>query len=120
MQIVSSDWVLFYNSRDSLGKKTRAYAESMLKKRKLNTQDLANANLSSTTLRVILETLGVKAKELMNKAHPFYQAELRGKQYDEEGWLNVLKKNSFLIKYPIVFKEGRVYLCSTPNDVFKN
>ncbi|TNE81523.1 MAG: glutaredoxin [Bacteroidetes bacterium] len=118
MQLVSSDWVLFYNSQDPLGKKTRAYAESS--SHKLNTQDLSFANLSSTTLRVILDSLGLSAKDLMNKAHPFYQSQLRGKEYDEEGWLNVLKKNSFLIKYPIVFKKGRVYLCSTPNDIFKN
>ena len=117
MQLVSSLSVLFYNSSDSLGKKARAYAQGL--GRKVNYQDLSNSQLSSTTIRVILDALKVSPKELMNKAHPYYQSELRGKDLDEEGWLNVLKKNPFLIKWPIVFQDGNVYLCETPNDVFR-
>lgn len=117
MLLVSSLSVLFYNSGDSLGKKARAYAQGLGKK--VNYQDLSNSQLSSTTIRVILDGLNISAKELMNKAHPFYQTELRGKDFDEEGWLNVLKKNPFLIKWPIVFQNGHVYLCETPNDVFR-
>lgn len=117
MQLVSSGTVLFYNGNDSLGKKTRAYAETM--GGRINLQDLSRSCLSSTTLRVILDALQLSAKDIMNKAAPEYQAQLRGKELDDEGWLNVLKKNPQLIKWPIVFQQGRVYLCQTPNDVFK-
>ncbi|MBI1222403.1 MAG: glutaredoxin [Bacteroidetes bacterium] len=117
MQIVNSQSVLFYNGDDSLGKKTRAYASTL--GAKLNFQELNSAPLSTTTLRVILDALKLAPKDLMNKAHPRYQAEIRGKEFDDEGWLNVLKKNPYLIKWPIVFNNGRVYLCQTPNDVFK-
>lgn len=117
MQIVNSQSVLFYNGADSLGKKTRAYASQMGSR--LNFQDLSNSVLSSTTLRVILDALQMRPKDLMNKADPRYQSDFRGKELDDEGWLNVLKKNPYLIKWPIVFNNGRVYLCQTPNDVFR-
>ena len=41
------------------------------------------------------------------------------RERDDEGWLNVLKKNPFLIKWPIVFHEGRVYLCQSPSEIFR-
>jgi len=117
MQIVHSVSVLFYNGNDSLGKKTRAYASMMGSK--VNFQDLTKSSLSSTTLQVILDALKMSPKDLMNKADPCYQRHCRGKEFDDDGWLNVLKKNPFLIKWPIVFNNGRVYLCQTPNDVFR-
>ena len=117
MQIVHSGSVLFYNGNDPLGKKTRAYASMMGSK--VNFQDLTKSNLSSTTLKVILDELKMSPKDLMNKADPIYQASFKGKEFDDDGWLNVLKKNPYLIKWPIIFNQGRVYLCQTPNDVFR-
>ncbi|HCS19200.1 MAG TPA: glutaredoxin [Bacteroidetes bacterium] len=117
MQIVNSGSVLFYNGTDSLGKKTYAYAKSQGEK--MNFQDLNLASLSSTTLQVILHALKISAKDLINRADPRYQAQWRGKELDDDAWLNVLKKNPYLIKWPILFHNGNVYLCQTPNDVFK-
>jgi arsenate reductase len=116
MELVNSESVLFYNGTDSLGKKTYAYAKSLGEK--INFQDLNLAELSSTTLQVILQTLKLSAKDLMNKADPRYK-QWKGKELDNDGWLNVLKKNPYLIKWPILFQNGHVYLCKTPNDVFK-
>lgn len=117
MEIVNSGSVLFYNGEDSLGKKTRAYAKMLGSK--VNFQDLNNSSLSSTTLQVILLALKMKPKDLINRADPRYKVQWKGKELDDDAWLNVLRKNPYLIKWPIVFNKGKVFLCQTPNDVFK-
>ena len=49
----------------------------------------------------------------------FDHADIYGDHSNEEIFGNVLKKNPYLIKWPILFHNGNVYLCQTPNDVFK-
>ena len=58
-------------------------------------------------------------KDLLNKSHPYYQENIRGKEFDEEGWLNVLRTNPQLIKAPIAMRGKRAVLCINPQDVFR-
>jgi len=69
--------------------------------------------------RDILDMLGLEPKHLLNKADPKYQKEIRGKSFDEEGWLNVLVNNPCLIKAPIAIMHDHAVLCITPKDIYK-
>ncbi|MBK8393330.1 MAG: hypothetical protein IPL23_30475 [Saprospiraceae bacterium] len=50
---------------------------------------------TSTAWKTILNQLNIHPKLLLNKAHPDYQNNLRGKEFDHEGWLNVISKFTF-------------------------
>ena len=68
---------------------------------------------------MILRSLDVHPKDLLNKAHPYYQENIRGREFDEEDWLTVLAKNPELIKAPIAVRGRRAILCNNPTDIYK-
>lgn len=109
--------LLYYNSTSSSDRKTLAMAMSVSKH--VRSYDHARAPGTTTTWKMILSKLDVHPKSLMNKAHPDYQNNIRGKELNYEGWLQVLMRNPQLIKAPIAIKGNQVQLCETPTDVYK-
>ena len=109
--------LLYYNPESSEDKKTLAYAKSMSK----HVRSYAHSQNPSTPTawKVILRSLDLHPKKLFNKAHPEYQAKLRGKEYDHEGWLRVLQKNPHLLRSPIAIKGNKAILVETPTDIYK-
>lgn len=108
---------LYYDPESNSGRMTVAYAKSLSVH--VSTYAFDKVPSTSTGWKEILNALGLEAKDILNKAHPYYQANIRGKEYDEEGWINIVKHNSQLIKAPIAMKGNRAILCQTPTDVYK-
>lgn len=109
--------LIFYNEESSKDKKLLAYAKST--GFKIRSYAHAKAPYTSTGWKLILDTLKMHPKELMNKADPFYQDNLRGKEFDDDGWLSVIKNNPNLIKSPIAMKGNKAILCNTPTDIYR-
>ena len=109
--------LLYYNSESSKDRKILAYAQST--GLKIKSYCHSKAPSTSTSWQTIIEALGMHPKELMNKADPYYQANIRGKEFDKEGWLSVIMNNPNLIKSPIAIKGKKVMVCSTPADIYK-
>jgi len=61
----------------------------------------------------------VHPKDLMNKAHPYYQKHIRGREFDKESWLKIIQYNPDLIKAPIAMRGNRAILCTNPTDIYK-
>ena len=70
-------------------------------------------------LRQIIDRLDMHPKQMLNKAHPYYQANIRGSEFDDEDWLNVLLRNPQLFRAPIAIKGKRAVFCVSPTDVYK-
>jgi len=117
LKLNNKEFTLFYDSKNNLGKQTLAYSKTL--SQKINKQDLNKTKLSMTVLRILINTMGIKAKSLMNKSHPYYQKNLKGKNFDENDWLTILQQNLHLIKAPIAYTKNKAILCETPTDVFK-
>jgi arsenate reductase len=64
-----------------------------------------------------LNRLNLRAKDLLNRAHPDYQEKIAGNSFDEEGWLNVLVQNPCLLKAPIAIKNNKAVLCVRPSQI---
>ena len=111
------DFLIFCDPESELGKKTIAIAKA--RQTTVNIQNLSLNEPSTTWISLILNELGKNAKDIMNKAHPYYQEHLRGHDYDDEGWLNILKKNPFLFRCPIIHFNNKSYMIETPTDLFK-
>ncbi|MTI29732.1 arsenate reductase family protein [Xanthovirga aplysinae] len=102
-------------SRD--GKSTRAYAYSITPH--VNENYYSSAQMTSTFWRELLDMLDLTPKEILNRAHPLYQAKIAGNAFDDEGWLNILKEYPYMIKAPIAIKENRAIFCKTPTDILR-
>jgi len=109
--------LIYYNSKSSSDRKLLAYAKST--GFKVKSYCHTQAPSTSTSWQTILNTLDVHPKELMNKADPYYQENIRGKEFNDEGWLSVIMNNPQLIKSPIAMKGKKIVLCHTPSDIYK-
>ncbi len=109
--------VLYYNPESSSGKMTAAYARSL--SHIVILYSFKDAPATETYWRGIVEMLDMHPKEMLDKSKPYYQKEIRGKDFDDEGWLYVLKRNPDLIKYPIAIRGNQAVFCHTPTAILK-
>jgi len=109
--------VLFLDCTSSSHKKTRAYAHSLSDH--IREYTYKDYKFTASLWRDILDMLDMEPKQLLNKADPKYQKEIKGKSFDEEGWLYVIVNNPCLIKAPIAIMHDRAVLCISPKDIYK-
>ena len=109
--------MIYYNSQSSAGKKTIAYAQST--GQKVITYEFGKSRSTTTNWTMLLTSMGKHPKELLNKAHPYYQANIKGREFNMHGWLNILQRNPELIKHPIAIKGTKAILVETPTDIYK-
>jgi arsenate reductase (glutaredoxin) len=117
MRIHPSELYLYHSSFQTIDKQTKAYAKSITKF--VNEIDVVKEKMTATQWDQILLMLNLRAKDLLNRAHPDYQKYIAGKEWDEEGWLNILVKYPHLIKSPIAIFKNKAILCKTPTDILK-
>jgi len=109
--------LIYYNSESSSDRKTLAYAEST--GYKVRSYCYSKSPSTTTSWKTILTSLDKHPKEIMNKAHPYYVANIKGKEFDMDDWVQVIKKNPQILKSPIAMKGQRAIVCSTPSDIYK-
>lgn len=110
--------LLYYNPGSSSDRKTIAYAKTVSSHVKAYSHE--QAGKTPTHWMTIFSKLNIDdPKELLNKAHPEYQANIKGNDFNSTGWTKVLSNNPHLIKSPIAIRGGRAVLCNNPSDVLK-
>ena len=105
-----------YDSGTTEGRKALAFAYSLAPK--VNKQDVSEVSLSTTFVRQVLKQLNLRPKDLLNRAHPYYQENLRGRDLDSEGWLQVLTHNPALLKAPIALQGDKAVLCEPASLIY--
>jgi len=109
--------LIYYNPESNSDRKTVAFAQSLAPH--VRSYAFGKTPSTGTSWQMILKSLDLHPKELMNKAHPFYQKHIRGREFDAESWVNVLRYNSNLIKAPIAIRGNRAILCTNPTDIYR-
>lgn len=117
MKVHPNEIVLLYNTGSPTGKQTRALVQTMYQN--VNTFEYVKVRFTTTIWRNLLDRMGLRPKDLMNRAHPDYQNNIARKDLDDEGWLNVIMQHPYLIKAPIAITSNAVILCLKPTDVLK-
>ena len=117
MKTNAREILLYYNPNSNTDRMTVAYAKSVVPHVKLFA--FGKTPSTSTSWQQIICALDLHPKMLMNKAHPYYQEHLKGREFDEEGWINVIRRNPELLKAPIAVRGGKAVLCLTPTDIYK-
>lgn len=117
MKTHSREILIYYNPESSADRKTVAHAKGLVPH--LKTYSFAQAPSTGTSWQQILKALDRDPKELLNKAHPYYQEHIRGREFDDECWVKVIQNNPDLLKAPIAIRGSRAILCATPTDIYK-
>lgn len=107
---------LVYDSTTSEGKKALAFATSLAPK--VNKQDVNEVTLSTTFVRQVVKQLNIRPKDLLNRAHPFYQEHIRGRDLDMEGWLQVVARNPTLWKAPVALMGDNAVMCEPASLIY--
>ena len=109
--------MIYYNPESSSDRKTVAHAQGISPH--IKTYAHSKSPSTSTSWQMILRSLDVHPKELLNKAHPYYQQNIRGREFNEEDWITVISNNPDLIKAPIAVRGRRAVICNNPTDIYK-
>jgi len=117
MKTDNNEVMLYYDGNSSIGRKVRAYAYSLAPH--IKDLDYGQAGLTGMLWREILSMLQTQPKEILNKSHPYYRQHIRGRDFDDEGWLNILLRNPEVIRAPIAIRGRRAVLCDNPTDIYK-
>lgn len=108
---------LYYNPESSVGKKALAYARSLTPH--VNTTEYTKVKFTSTNWRDILRRLNMSPRHLLDKSKPYYQNNLKGRDFTEDDWINVLINNPELIRAPIAISGEKAIFADNPSDVLK-
>jgi arsenate reductase len=117
MKVHKSEILIFYNPQSSTDRKTLAIAQGLSSN--VITYEFDRSTITTTMWHHLLDMLDMHPKDLLNKAHPYYQKHLRGREFDHEAWFNILKNAPYLIKAPIVISGNRAIICNSSTDVLK-
>lgn len=109
--------LIYYNPESSSDRKTVAHAQSVVAH--IRSYSYSNSPSSSTSWMQILHSLDIDPKELLNKAHPYYQENIRGREFNDESWIKILQNNPEIIKSPIAVRGKKAIVCNTPTDIYK-
>jgi len=117
MKLHHNELLIYYDDKSSTHRKTRALAYSIT--RHVHEVDFDHYKLTKLMWGEILSLLGMKPKQLLNKADPKYQSLLARHDFEDDDWLEILVKNPDLIKAPIAVYDGKAVLCEKPKDIYK-
>ncbi len=117
MHLNSNELTILYNEGNERDKKTLSYAYTITDK--INKQELSSVKVSSTLFQVFVDKLNEDPKRLINKADPYYQANIRGKDFSVAEWFDLLSNHPSLLKAPIAMYHNKAIVCITPTDILK-
>ena len=112
-----NELTLLYNKNKSLDRKALAMAHTLGVR--INMQELSTVRLSESLFIKFLDQLGVDAKGIVNKSIPYYQKELRGKEFNSSEWYEIIRHMPSLLKSPLAMYKDKAIICQSPNDMLR-
>ena len=113
----SAEIHLYVKSNCSKSKKAIAYAQSISSK--VRTTDIEKTKGTGTIWRLILSKLNKSPKELLDKSKPYYQKNIRGRDFEDRDWTYVLMHNPDLLRSPIAIRGNKALILDNPTDIYK-
>ncbi|HIP31223.1 MAG TPA: hypothetical protein EYG86_00530 [Crocinitomicaceae bacterium] len=112
-----NELTILYNKNKALDRKALAMAHTLGVR--INKQELSTVRMSESLFIKFLDSLGAEAKTLVDKSNPYYQSELRGKDFDSSEWYEIIRHRPRLLKAPLAMFKDRAVICQSPNDMLK-
>ncbi len=117
MKTHASEILVYYNPQSARARKVLAIARSISPS--VREVEYHKTPFTPMMWHQLLAMLELRPKDLLNKSDSYYQENIKGRDFDAEGWLNILINNPDLIKAPIAVRGNRAILCNSPNDVLQ-
>ena len=105
--------------KSDCSKSKKVFADTRSISNQVNVIDLLKTKSTGTIWQNILSKLDLSPKELLDKSSPYYQANIRGRDFEERDWTILLMNNPSLIRGPIVIKGNKARLIDNPTDIYK-
>lgn len=109
--------MIYYNPDSGADKRTVAHALSI--SQHIKAFAFGKTPSTNTSWQMILEALEKHPKELLNKSHPYYRDHIKGREFDDKGWLDILRNNPQVLKAPIAVRGDTAILCQRPTDIYQ-
>jgi len=109
--------LIYYHPEERSDRQTVAAAKSMSKH--VRTYAYGQTPSTETSWKGIMQALDCHPKDLLNKAHPYYQHHIKGREFDDESWVKILRFNPGIIRSPIAIRGKRAVVCHSPSDVYR-
>jgi arsenate reductase len=109
--------LIYYRPESSTHRQTVAHAQSLVPH--VRTFSFDQAPSAGYSWQQILEALDLPPKSLLNKAHPYYQEHIRGRDFDNECWAKIFQRNPDLLKAPIAIRGRQAILCQSSTDIYR-
>jgi arsenate reductase len=74
---------------------------------------------SRDDLAKIVKMLGIRPEDLVRKGEKIFKENFKGKDFNDDQWLDVLTEHPKLIERPIVIKDHRAVIGRPPENVKK-
>ena len=110
-----TDVTIYHNPRCSKSRKTLA----LLQENGVEPTviEYLKESPDKTTLKMLIEKLGVTPGEIVRKGEEVFKQNFSGKTLSDDQWLEALAKYPILIERPIVVKGERAVLGRPPENV---
>jgi arsenate reductase len=108
---------LYIRTNCSKSKKVIAYARSHCNK--VITVNLCRTKSTGTIWHNILSKLDKSPKEILDKSMPYYQKNIKGRDFDARDWTVILMNNPELLRSPIAIKGATARILDNPTDIYK-
>ena len=117
MKTQKNEIFVYHNRSSSRAKKVLALARTISS----NVRDVEyhKTPLTTTLWEQLLSKLDLRPKDLLNRADPYYQDKIAGRDFTRQSWLRILINNPDLIKAPIVVCGDKAILCNNPSDILQ-
>ena len=80
---------------------------------------LSKTRGTGTIWENILTKLQMSPKQLLDKSQPYYQENIKGRDFEKRDWINLLMNNPDLVRSPIVVRGKRAIFLDNPTDIYK-
>ena len=113
----TSEIKIYYNQNDEKAKKALIYALSMSSN--VQTFDIEKTRRTGTIWRNILAKLNKSPKDLLDKSKPYYQKNIKGRDFEDRDWIYLLMNNPGLVRSPIAIRGNKAIILDNPTDIYK-
>ncbi len=106
---------IYHNNRCGKSRNTLAILKE--KGVEINVVEYLNNPLSATELKRIIDLLGIKPIDLIRKGEAVFKENYKGKELNDDEWIQAMVEHPILIERPIVEVNGKAVIGRPPENV---
>lgn len=104
--------IIYHNPKCRKSRAGLEYVKSM--NPDVEVKEYIRQGISAAEIRDIVKMLGIPPFELVRTQEEYYKENLKGKDYTDEEWFEILSENPKLIRRPILVNKGKAVLADPP------